>query len=226
VSGFTEPRPEVVSPSPGGRDDPLGESVVERGNPWLRVFAPRDLRLVIGRHQDPARELVLAHAQADGVPIHRRIAGGGAVVLTPGMVVVAVRLRRDHVGTTSYLERVNRALAGPIQAVCGVAPAAAGLGDLAIAQPDGSLRKVLGASLRQSGPMALYLGCLLVRDEHARMERYLRMPSREPAYRAARSHRDFCDHLDRLGAQVGALRDAVAAALSAELRAHALDADA
>ncbi|MDA3960592.1 MAG: hypothetical protein PF961_07360, partial [Planctomycetota bacterium] len=70
---FTERWPEIVTPQPGGSDDPLGESVLDPVNPWCRVFEPRDVRLVIGRHQDPERELIVAQAQADGVPIHRRV---------------------------------------------------------------------------------------------------------------------------------------------------------
>jgi lipoate-protein ligase A len=221
VSGFVEPRPDVVAPNPGGPDDPLGESVAERASPWLRVFTPRDVRLVIGRHQDPARELVLDAAAGDGIPIHRRICGGGAVALAPGMVVIAVRMVRDHLGTTTYLDRVNRALARPIAEACGVAPEPAGLGDIAMRE-QGALKKVLGASLRQSGPMALYLGCLLIADEVPLMERYLRMPSREPAYRGARSHRDFCTHLGRWGARVDALRESLASSLAHALAPHAL----
>ena len=79
-TGFHEPFPTIVAPQPGGLFDPLGESVLDLDQPWLRVFEPRDVRLVLGRNQDPHRELIVAQAQADDVPIHRRVAGGGAVV--------------------------------------------------------------------------------------------------------------------------------------------------
>jgi lipoate-protein ligase A len=202
---FEEPRPDLIAPNPGGADDPLGESVLDPTWPWLRVFEPRDVRLVIGRHQDPERELDCARARADGVPIHRRVAGGGAVVLAPGMVVVAARLKRDHLGTTSYLERVNHALVPAIAATCGVAAFARGLGDLAVPGPDGHPRKVLGCSLRQTAGIAVYLGCLLVDDAAALMERYLRSPSREPEYRGGRDHRAFCGRLGASGATASAL---------------------
>jgi lipoate-protein ligase A len=220
--GFKEPRPDLVQPNPGGPDDPLGESVAASDTEWLRIFEPRDVRLVIGRHQDPERELDTAAAAADGVPIHRRICGGGAVVLAPGMLVVAVRLARDHLGTTSYLERVNRALAPALATSAGVAPLSQGLGDLAMPGPHGAEpRKILGASLRQSGGMALYLGCLLVADSVPLMERYLRPPTRTPAYRASRGHRDFCIHLGQWGVAVAPLRAALEASCRELLRAHA-----
>ncbi|MBA3708176.1 MAG: hypothetical protein H0W83_05080, partial [Planctomycetes bacterium] len=131
MSGFIEPRPDLITPNPGGRDDPLGESVLDPGLPWLRIFEPDMVRLVIGRHQDPEREVLCDQARRDGVPIHRRVAGGGAVVLAPGMVVVAARLKNTHVGTTSYLELVNAALAPAVETVCGIRPVTRGLGDLA-----------------------------------------------------------------------------------------------
>ena len=108
--GFSEPLPELISPNPGGSADPLGESVLDLAQPWLRIFEPCEVRVVIGRHQDPRRECQIEACQADGVPIHRRVAGGGTVVLAPGMVVVAARLQHTQVGTTCYFEMMNDAL--------------------------------------------------------------------------------------------------------------------
>jgi lipoate-protein ligase A len=222
VNGFIEPRPDVISPNPGGPDDPLGESALDPTRPWLRVFEPGDVRLVIGRHQDPARELLVSHARADGVPMHRRISGGGAVVLAPGMVVVALRLANDELGTTCHLDRVNAALVPAVAAVCGVAPRCRGHGDLVMTGADGVERKVLGASLRQTARLVLYLGVFLVEDAVPLMERYLAAPSREPDYRGGRGHAAFCTHLGRHGATAAALTAAVAASCAAHLGARAL----
>lgn len=218
MSGFVEPRPDLVAPNPGGADDPLGESALDPAQPWLRVFAPRDVRLVIGRHQDPERELLVAQAHADGVPIHRRVCGGGAVVLAPGMVVVAVRLRPFTTSPQAYLDTVSAALVPAVAAVAGVEPGIRGHGDLVLVGADGVARKILGASLRQTSRLALYLGVLLVEDAVPLMERYLAPPSREPDYRAGRGHAAFCDRLVRLGVTVpsliGAVQDACARRLA------------
>jgi len=209
MTGFIEPHPNVISPNPGGSDDPLGESILDPAQPWLRVYEPRDVRLVIGRHQDPARELLIDHARADQVPMHRRVSGGGAVVLAPGMVVVVARLVNREFGTTCYLERMNTALVPAVRSVCGIAPVCRGHGDLAIPATDGSVRKVLGASLRQTSKLVYYLGVFLVHDAVTLMERYLAAPSRQPEYRGGRGHGAFCTHLSASGVEVPALIAAI-----------------
>ncbi len=206
---FIEPRPELITPNPGGPADPLGESVLDEAQAWLRVFEPRDTRIVIGRGQDPEREIVVDAARADGVPIHRRISGGGCVVLAPGMVVVALRLPNDRVGVDCWFALVNAALTPAVQRACGIAAATRGHGDLAVGE-GGDERKVLGASLRQTSRWVYYLGVLLVDDAVPLMERYLHSPSRRPAYRGDRGHRDFCTALGRYGATVAGLSAAVA----------------
>jgi lipoate-protein ligase A len=221
MSGFEEPRPDIIVPNPGGPDDPLGESILDPAQPWLRVYEPRDVRLVIGRHQDPARELLIDHARADRVPVHRRVSGGGAVVLAPGMVVVAARLRNSELGTTCYLDRMNTALVPAVRAACGVAPVCRGHGDLALAGADGVARKVLGASLRQTSKLVYYLGVFLVQDAVALMERYLAPPSRQPEYRAGRGHGAFCTHLAAAGVTVPALVAAIHQHGERILAAHA-----
>lgn len=191
---FTERFPDVVTPNPGGPLDPLGESVLDESQPWLRCFDPVDTRLVIGRGQDPHRELRVDHARADGVPIHRRVCGGGAVVLAPGMLVIALRLPRGDRFPDAWLQHLGGVLAeglsSPEHPVL-----VRGHGDLAIAT-EGGERKVLGSSLRLTGPWCIYLASLLLSDQRSRMDRYLASPSREPDYRKGRGHGEFCAWLD------------------------------
>ena len=216
-SGFIEPKPAIIVPNPGGPADPLGESVLDLTQPWLRVFEPRDTRAVIGRHQDPERECLVDACRAGGIPIHRRVAGGGTVVLAPGMVVVAARLRHTQVGTSCYFGMVNDALIPAVAAAAGVTPQCRGYGDLTI----GGL-KILGASLRQTSKMVVYLGVFLVADAVPLMERYLAMPSREPDYRLGRGHRAFCTALDQHGVTVLGLIAAITASCEERLGTQAL----
>ena len=172
--------------------------------PPVRVFMPHDVRVVIGRGQDPEREIDIDRCRADGIPIHRRLSGGGAVVLAPGMVVVALRLPPGGHDADRIFGAVNAVLAPAVQDCCGVLPRCRGHGDLAVTDRDGQERKILGASLRQNAQLAAYLGVFLVADAVPLMA-YLKHPSREPGYRAGRDHAAFCTHLGAHGATVPAL---------------------
>lgn len=210
---FEEPHPDLVQPSPD--DDPLGESVLDPAQHGLRVFQPRDVRVVIGRGQDPRREVRTDACRAAGVPVHRRASGGGTVVLAPGMVVVAIRLAGGLRAPDDHFALVNAALVPAVEAACGVRPACRGHGDLAVRGADGIERKVLGASLRQSTALAAYLGVFLVDDAVPLMESLLAHPSREPSYRAGRGHRAFCTHLAAHGCTVPRLIAELAPRLAA-----------
>lgn len=227
ATGFIEPQPSLIIPNPGGASDPLGESVLDKAQPWLRIFQPQDIRIVIGRHQDVTRECQIAACQADGIPIHRRIAGGGTVVLAPGMVVVCARLRHTQVGTTCYFGMMNDALIPGVAAVADQAPQCRGHGDLTVAGntaagADRVRLKILGASLRQTSRMVIYMGVMLVTDAVPLMERYLAFPSREPDYRSGRGHRAFCTSLDQHGVTIPALISALTASCEQRLADQAL----
>ncbi len=203
VMSFDEPLPEIVSPSPPG--DPLGERVLSADGLGLAVFEPADVRVVIGRGQDPCREVQVAACQAAGIPIHRRVTGGGTVILAPGMVVVALRLAGGLRAPDDLFALVNGGLIPAVADACGARVACRGHGDLALRGDDGLERKVLGASLRQSTTVSAYLGVFLVDDAVPLMERLLAHPSREPGYRAGRDHRAFCTHLGSVGCTVPGL---------------------
>ncbi len=214
---LSEPTPQWVLPVPPGPDDPLGESVYDQASTWCRVFEPAEVCLVLGRYQDAARELRLAAARADGVPVYRRSTGGGAVVLAPGCLVLALRLRHREPGADAVFARINRPVGRAIGDCTGRNPVSRGHGDLAMPVDEGPERKILGASLRQSRLWDHYLGVLLVADLRPLMERYLASPSRMPDYRAARDHDAFCTCLSAWGVDMRDLRSRIGAYLASEL---------
>ena len=222
ANGFIEPQPEFITANPVGAFDPLGESVLDPTQPWLRIFEPQDIRVVIGRHQDVTRECHIEACQADRIPLHRRVAGGGTVVLAPGMVVVCARLRHTQVGTSCYFGMMNEALIPGVASVADQAPQCRGYGDLTIASTDGVRLKILGASLRQTSRMVVYMGVMLVADAVSLMERYVAFPSREPDYRGGRGHRAFCTSLDRHGVTVPSLIATLTASCEQRLADQAL----
>ncbi len=173
-----------------------------RAYAWPPAGAP-PVAVVVGRGGDPAAEVALDAARADGVPVLRRRGGGCAVVLDPGNAIVSLALPLPGVsGITGAFAAISAWLIGAL-AGCGLSGVRQeGTSDLAIGE-----RKVGGSCLWRTKGLVYYSTTLLVCPDLALAERYLPHPPREPAYRAGRAHREF----------MGALRELEPALTTAEL---------
>lgn len=196
---------------PYAREDALVAATRADGRARGEVYRPDRVAVVLGRGGDAARELSPEAIRADGVPVYRRPGGGGAVVLDPGNLVVALALPLPGLGGIPAAFRLASDLVIAALADCGVSGVAQrGVSDLAVAD-----RKLGGSCLRRERGLAHYATTLLVDPDLALMDRYLPLPPREPDYRAGRAHRDFVTSLRRQGLTVAAddLRARLAAAL-------------
>ena len=195
-------------------EDDLVEKARATGRALCRVYRPQGVAVVIGRGGDAARELFLEAIDDDGVPIHRRPGGGGAVVLDPGNLVVALALPMPGLGGIPDAFRQAGDLVIAALSDCGVAGVTQrGVSDLAVGD-----RKLGGSCLRRERGLAHYTTTLLVDPDLALLNRYLRHPPREPAYRAGRPHAGFVISLRRLGCETAL--DTLAAAMDARLQYH------
>lgn len=177
---------------------PTGEEIGVPEAPPTKVWIPETPLLVLGYSQDPETELNLVNARADDVPVYKRRGGGGAVYLDTGCVCVAWRLpKRDGWAIRDYFGAGNALATRAVREAFGIETVPRGISDLAVETPAG-LRKILGSSLHMPRGHALYLASILVATPVAKLDRYLRHPSREPDYRAGRSHADFVANLSTL----------------------------
>ncbi|HEY3368547.1 MAG TPA: hypothetical protein VGK74_26115 [Symbiobacteriaceae bacterium] len=181
-----------------------------REGPFVWLWEPGNLACVLGAGT-PAADVDLALCAATGVPVYRRRGGGGAVVLSPGNLVITAcydASRRRF--ATQWIEPVATAIVRALERLGVRGAAVRGLGDVALGD-----RKILGSSLYANRSVVLYQGSLLWRPDLDLVSRYLPHPSKEPDYRRGRSHLDFITSLEREGCQPG--WDAFTVALRHEL---------
>jgi lipoate---protein ligase len=165
-----------------------------RAGAVLRFWEFPRFAVVLGASRRLAGDTWVDACHEDGVPIVRRTSGGGTVVLGPGALNVTVILPGSAAPGLSavdiahryVLERIAEALRASDRQVT-----VEGLGDLTV-----SGRKFGGSAQRRVKNWFLVHCTILHAFPLERIGRYLTLPSRQPPYRAGRTHEDFLMNLD------------------------------
>lgn len=162
---------------------------------FLRFWEPRTVFVVLGYANRAAQEVDLEACKAEEVPVLRRISGGGAVLQAPGCLNYCLVLRTDNrlelesiTETNAFVLERTRAV---LERLTGEPVARVGLTDLAIRD-----RKISGNAQRRRIRAVLFHGSFLIRAPVELMNKYLRMPTRAPEYRAGRMHHEFVTSID------------------------------
>ncbi len=160
----------------------------------LRVYEPRRTCVVVGFGNALATEVDLDACRAAEVPVLRRASGGGTVVLGVGCLAYSLVLSIEAepaltgvTGTNTWIMSRQREC---FARLLGEGVEVAGYTDLVWRG-----RKFSGNAQRRRSRAVLFHGTLLLSMELAWIERYLRMPTLRPAYRADRPHREFVGNL-------------------------------
>jgi lipoate---protein ligase len=164
-----------------------------RAGAVLRFWESPRLAVVLGASRRIAEDVRLDDCIAGGVPIVRRSSGGGTVLIGPGALNVTLVLPGDPaaglaaVDTAQHfvLARMASALGAPERPV-----EVLGSGDLTIAG-----RKFAGSAQRRLRSWFLVHCSILYAFPLPLIARYLNVPSRQPAYRAGRTHDEFLMNL-------------------------------
>jgi lipoate-protein ligase A len=168
------------------------------GTPQWRLYEPSEAAAVLGAAGNPSRDLIIDNLTRDGVPHRFRRGGGGAVIITPGQVVLALVAEVGlPFANREYAREIN---AWFIEALSGMGIGGIeqrGISDLALGG-----KKILGTSIYRSRLVLFYQASLLVSNDISLFDRYLAMPSREPDYRKGRGHGEFCTTLRGQGFKV------------------------
>jgi lipoate-protein ligase A len=182
----------------------------------LRLWESPQMVVVVGRSSRVADEVNLDECRRQGVLVLRRSSGGAAIVAGPGClmyaVVLAYNLRPELRDIGEAHRFVLGRLAASLNRALGHATSSppltkgkqggvptvrcAGTSDLALGDQDhNQSEKCSGNSLRCLRHFLLYHGTLLYNLSIDEVAQLLRMPPRQPDYRAGRSHERFLTNL-------------------------------
>ena len=179
----------------------------------MSIWIPQQTVVVLGSSNQPDIEADLDACARDGVPVLKRYGGGGTVLLYEGCAIVSLGVWvKQHYQNKLYFERLNQAV---IDALGIKWPKLDTLGQRGLSDIAYGDLKVAGTSLFRSQNYLLYQASLLVDLRPELMSRYLKHPSREPEYRAGRSHKDFLTGLSSI--EVGLTAERCSEQLSASL---------
>jgi lipoate---protein ligase len=159
----------------------------------LRIWQVKKHFVVLG-HSDPLQSNVNAQACRDrGIPILRRISGGGTVVQGPGCLNYSLILKHDArrftniAATFEYVLERHRSV---VENIRGLPARFEGSSDLTA----GGL-KFSGNAQYRKARCALVHGTFLLNFDLPIIETLLPVPAKQPAYRRGRPHLEFITNL-------------------------------
>jgi|SRR6266404_1790583 len=164
------------------------------GSELLRFWEPSQYFVVLGYANRSRTEVNLPFCQQNSIPVLRRCTGGGTVLQGPGSLNYSLILRTDVAGPFHSIPATNEfILKRHIEALTPVLKAPItlqGQSDLTLGR-----LKFSGNAQRRKKAFLIFHGTLLLHLDLALIEKVLPLPSRQPSYRANRSHSDFLMNL-------------------------------
>lgn len=167
-----------------------------------RIYEPSKVEIVLGAGRKNKNDFIKSYIQDDAIPVRIRRGGGGTVVLSPGMVVLALvtEVTSPH-HNREYTRHINEWFIEALQTLGVTNVEHRGISDLARDN-----KKILGASLYRKRLILFYQASLLVSNDLSLISRYLTVPETAPDYRLARTHKEFCTSLKAEGYEISSTK--------------------
>lgn len=161
----------------------------------VMVWQPDENVLVLGQSNHPEISLNQEAVLRDRVRVVKRSSGGETVILSPETLVISAIFQTETFGNPSfYFKKMNGKIMAALEQLGIRGLEQKGISDISVQN-----RKILGSSIYRHRSALMYHAVLNINESPATMERYLAHPSKEPDYRAGRSHKDFVTSLRELG---------------------------
>ncbi|HSH16005.1 MAG TPA: lipoate--protein ligase family protein [Verrucomicrobiae bacterium] len=184
-------------------DEALLELAEERGIETLRIWESAVPFVVLGLSNHVSVEVVTAACAQRGIPILRRVSGGGTVVQGPGCLSYALTLLIPEAGPLATITGTNRQVMeihrAALENLLGEPVAVQGHTDL-----ETGGRKFSGNAQKRGRRALLFHGTILHAADLELINQLLRHPSREPDWRGRRAHAEFIANLPATRKQITA----------------------
>lgn len=189
-------------------DEALLELAEDAGVATLRIWEAPAPFVVLGLSNHVGQEVRCNECAVRGVPILRRVSGGGTVVQGPGCLSYALTMRIESTGATRSIPATNRFVMErnrtALEALLGASVSVRGHTDL-----ETGGRKFSGNAQRRGRRALLFHGTILYAANLRLIDQLLQHPSREPDWRERRPHQEFIGNIAASREQIAtALRQA------------------
>ena len=154
-----------------------------------KVWVPEDIYVVLGNANKVETECYSQNCLNDKVSLLKRYGGGGTVVLHSGCIILSLGMWvKDYFKNDLYFSLLNKSVISTLSEINSGFKSFSQKGISDICYGD---KKNIGTSLFRSRNYLLYQASIIFDPKLKLIERYLKHPSKEPAYRKNKDHKDF-----------------------------------
>jgi len=159
------------------------------------VWQPDQKYLVLGRSNEAKESLIAESVDADQVQVLKRPSGGEAVLLSPKMLIIALKYPLKRVAKPHDVFTLANNIIKTSLSDLGIENITSrGISDICIGE-----QKILGSAIFKKPDSVFYHAVLNVSEDVNLIERYLQHPKREPDYRNGRNHLAFVSSIQKEG---------------------------
>jgi len=176
----------------------LDDFLTMERTPLIRLWGNEELSVVLGRGEKVEQQVHLTHCQKEGIPILRRVSGGGSVLHGPGNLNLSFFLPWSFHPDLKSIPASYQLILGwvreALEKSTGVKSSQKGTCDICIGD-----KKISGTAQARKRHGLLHHLTLLVDFDIELIPLYLKEPEKRPEYREVRHHEEFVTSISKEG---------------------------